>query len=174
MGDKRINGVTLLIADIAERTNLLALNATIEAARSGEAGKGFAVVAGEVKALSLQTGTATENIKRQVAEMQKVMEESVAAIAEIGAVVEHSGKLASALSSAMEEQRSVTRELAQGAARAAAGAASAAAGAGDMASDIRNTAASADGLRAEAGVVADGGTAMRSGLGHLLSKLRVA
>lgn len=58
----RVAGVAQQINAIARQTNLLALNATIESARAGEAGRGFAVVAGEVKALALQTSTATDEI----------------------------------------------------------------------------------------------------------------
>ncbi len=59
-----------LINDIARQTNLLALDATTEAARAGVAGKGFAVVASEVKTLASQTAKATEEISRQVTEVQ--------------------------------------------------------------------------------------------------------
>jgi methyl-accepting chemotaxis protein len=65
-----IGKVVNLIGNIARHTNLLALNATIEAARAGNAGRGFAVVASEVKALSVQTQTATDEIKRKIDMLQ--------------------------------------------------------------------------------------------------------
>lgn len=52
-----------LLANITRQTNLLALNASIEAARVGEQGKGFAVVAREIKELSEESNTSTEQIK---------------------------------------------------------------------------------------------------------------
>ena len=58
----KVAQVATQIEAIAKQTNLLELNATIEAARAGDAGKGFAVVAGEVKVLSGQTSSATNEI----------------------------------------------------------------------------------------------------------------
>lgn len=83
----RIGDVVELINTVAGQTNLLALNATIEAARAGEAGQGFAVVASEVKALAEQTAKATEEIRKQISDMQSATHDSVSAFEEIGVTI---------------------------------------------------------------------------------------
>ena len=88
VSSKEIGKVIEVINDIADQTNLLALNATIEAASAGEAGKGFAVVANEVKELAKQTAQATDQIGRQIEEMQNNTGNAVAAIEDITKIIE--------------------------------------------------------------------------------------
>ena len=117
----RIGDVVRLIGDIAGQTNLLALNATIEAARAGEAGRGFAVVASEVKTLAAQTAKATQDISTQIQQMQAETAGAVEAIRGIGATVERTSGIATAIAAAVEQQGATTREIARSAAQVAGG-----------------------------------------------------
>ena len=108
----KIGDVVNLITDIAEQTNLLALNATIEAARAGDAGKGFAVVASEVKNLASQTGRATEQISRQIADIQQATKQSAEAISGISETIERINEIASSVAAAVEQQGAATAEIA--------------------------------------------------------------
>jgi len=110
---EEIGEVVSLIEGIAGQTNLLALNATIEAARAGEAGKGFAVVASEVKNLANQTGQATSNIARQIAQVQEKTENVVTVNEGISAVISEMNEITTVIAASVEEQSATTAEIAR-------------------------------------------------------------
>ncbi|BCS97605.1 methyl-accepting chemotaxis protein [Desulfoluna limicola] len=118
---QEISKVTEAITDISEQTNLLALNATIEAARAGEAGKGFAVVANEIKVLAGQTSDATQEIKRQVEDIQGATRDTVTEIRAISDVIVEVNDIVSTIAAAVEEQAVTTREIAGNVSQAAQG-----------------------------------------------------
>ncbi len=112
---KEIGTVVGLISKIAKQTNLLALNATIEAARAGEAGRGFAVVANEVKALSVETQKATDEIVRRIAKLQHDAQSSFEALGRISAIIDGIRPAFSAIAAAVVEQGSTAEELSRNA-----------------------------------------------------------
>jgi methyl-accepting chemotaxis protein len=107
----KIGHVVSLISDIAGQTNLLALNATIEAARAGDAGKGFAVVASEVKSLASQTAKATEDIQKQIMDIQGATRSAVGCIDKIGGTIERINTIQSSIAAAVEQQGTTTKEI---------------------------------------------------------------
>ncbi len=118
---QNIGDVVKLISDIAAQTNLLALNATIEAARAGDAGKGFAVVASEVKNLAAQTTKATEEISKQIGEIQTATTSAAAVIQSVAARIDDMSTVSASIAAAVEQQGGATREIAESVQRAANG-----------------------------------------------------
>jgi methyl-accepting chemotaxis protein len=74
---KKIREATVMIADIAEETNLLSLNASIEAARAGEQGRGFAVVASQIQKLAEQSNESARQIEEIVESLIRDSEQAV-------------------------------------------------------------------------------------------------
>ena len=99
-----IGNVVALIAAVARQTNLLALNASIEAARAGAAGRGFVVVANEVKALSVQTQKATEQISAKIELLRRSARCSIGAVDEIAATIANLEPIFGTVADAVEAQ----------------------------------------------------------------------
>ena len=113
-----IGNVVNLIAQIARQTTLLALNSTIEAARAGAAGKGFAVVATEVKALAVQTQSATEEITKKIDALQRDAAGSADAVHRISQAIEAIRPVFDTVNGAVAEQNATTSEVSGNAASA--------------------------------------------------------
>ena len=105
----------------ASETMTQLLNATIESARAGESGKGFAVVASEVKALAGQTAKATDQIARQIADVQAATTRANSVIDAIRETINSVNSAAVTITAAVEEQSVVTREIVRNTTEAAAG-----------------------------------------------------
>jgi methyl-accepting chemotaxis protein len=106
-----IDTVTETIAEISDQTNLLALNATIEAARAGEAGKGFAIVANEIKELSVQTATATNQIKQQIETVQTTIAATLVEISGMSEVITEINQVSLLVAESVTEQTAATNEI---------------------------------------------------------------
>ncbi|GAB2187511.1 methyl-accepting chemotaxis protein [Roseibium sp. LAB1] len=106
-----IANVVSLISDIAKQTNLLALNATIEAARAGEAGRGFSVVASEVKALSVETQSATEQIVSNIDRLNQSAELSLGSVNQIIEVIGKIRPSFAAVEDAVQTQVETTNRI---------------------------------------------------------------
>jgi methyl-accepting chemotaxis protein len=74
---EQIAGVSEVVGDLANQTNMLALNAAVEAARAGEYGKGFGVVAGEIRKLADQSRKSADKINKLVTDVQTAMNSAV-------------------------------------------------------------------------------------------------
>ena len=110
-----VSGIVSIINDVARQTNLLALNAAIEAARAGEAGRGFGVVALEVKELANQTRRATRDIIEKIENMKGATSAGLQAMQGVEDSLNSITELFGAIGTAIQEQSSVTQEIAKNA-----------------------------------------------------------
>jgi methyl-accepting chemotaxis protein len=173
-GAQKIGEVVGLISSIAGQTNLLALNATIEAARAGDAGKGFAVVASEVKNLANQTAKATDDIGRQIAQIQTVTQEAVESIQAIGLTIGEISTIAAAIAAAVEEQGSATQEIARNVQQAAAGTQEVTANITGVSEGAKNTGEAATQVLGAAGELSRQSEQLRGEVGQFIAGVAAA
>lgn len=78
----QIGGVTALVSDLANQTNILALNAGIEAVQAGEQGAGFVIIATEIRQLANQSRASSAQINALVDDVQTAIHSVVNASAQ--------------------------------------------------------------------------------------------
>ena len=169
-----IGEVVDIIQGIAEQTNLLALNATIEAARAGDAGKGFAVVASEVKELATQTSKATEQISKQINDIQGATSEAVDAIQLIDQTIVKVNDYTKAISTSVEQQRSATDEIARNIDQASQGALSVVETASSVASSAAKTNQSAEQVTHASSIASEKTQELKEEVDQFLKKVAMA
>ena len=107
----RIQEVTQMITGIAEETNLLSLNAAIEAARAGQHGAGFNIVAQEVRKLSFETSTATENIEKSLHNINTNLTQLKQNMGQVNSATGEQAKLIQDFSEIIEELSGLSKEM---------------------------------------------------------------
>lgn len=115
---RKINQITQVIAQIANRTHILSLNAAIEAARAGEHGKGFVVVAPEVGKLAESAAQNARQITEIVEQANQDAQEGRAATGEVRNAMQsvatgttETTDIIRSVSVAMEEQRASIAQI---------------------------------------------------------------
>lgn len=109
---KRSNDVTDFIKTISKQTNLLGLNASIEAARAGQYGAGFNIVAQEVRKLSSETSTATEQIETSLKTITSNVQSLMESMEQVQMASNEQAELVQQFSEAIEQLSSVSGQMA--------------------------------------------------------------
>ena len=109
---QRSNEVTDFIKTISKQTNLLGLNASIEAARAGQYGAGFNIVAQEVRKLSSETSTATDQIETSLKTITGNIQALMESMVQVQAASNEQAELVQQFSDIIEQLSDISNQMA--------------------------------------------------------------
>jgi methyl-accepting chemotaxis protein len=166
---RKIVEIISVIDGIAFQTNILALNAAVEAARAGEQGRGFAVVATEVRSLAGRSADAAKQIKSLITASVERVEQGTALVDRAGStmtqIVESIGRVTEIMSeidAASNAQRAGFAEIGEAVSQM------------DQTTQqnaalVEESAAAAESLREQAGILVEAVAVFRVGDGRAAS-----
>lgn len=156
LASTQVSDITAIVKNIAAETKLLALNARIEAARAGNAGRGFAVVAQEVRALSLQTETANQEIEDKIKLIQEASHTMIAHTKGIETRIHKLMAASGQIAAAVEKQHTVTTGIADNTSAAASEITDVSQRITQIRDTVHTTSGFADEVQSYSGEIADG------------------
>jgi DNA-binding LacI/PurR family transcriptional regulator len=106
-----ITGLTKLINDLSERTDVLSINARIEAARAGASGKGFTIVANEIKELSQKISESIEKINKMIEEIQIDSKDTLNSMSNIHGIINKIYSLTENINVRIEKHLTATEDI---------------------------------------------------------------
>lgn len=169
---EQLEELTVVISELASRTNIVSLNASLEAVRAGADGKGFGLIAGEIRSIAAQIQRVAENTRRQNADLRVEMDETSTAIRMVSDTVNHTNNTVAGIEGAVALQVVATGNVARAARDASTMVQSLVDDLNTVADDAQTTDTASADLRSTAEILAQTGGDLVNEVSKLLADIK--